>query len=731
MTINKAIVTVTAENKTRMVGEQNPLLTITYTGFKGTEYEAYLDELPLAETVEDIDRPAGEYPITINGGADVNYELVPVNGILLVTKTIQTITFDALASKTYGVAPFELTALASSGLSVSFQSSDPTVASISGNLVTIHKAGTVTITATQSGDDDYNEASAQQQLIIDKAALTVSADDKVISYGDDWPVLTISYVGFIEGDDASDLDVPPSADILPPLAEVKLKGQIDQFARAGIRSISVHDGDDDNYAFEYISGWLTINKAILTVAADNKTRMVGEQNPLLTITYTGFKGTENEGHLDEIPQAGAAADIDSPIGAYPITVNGGADANYELVLIDGVLVVTKPNQTISFDALASKTYGDAPFELTAVSSSGLPLSFESSDPTIASIQGTTVTILRAGSVTVTASQAGDANFLPAENVQQTLLINKANQIITFGTLATKFYGEPPLEVSTLTDTGLSLTYESSDPAIASILGQVVTIHNAGTVLITASQAGNENYLESSVQQNLLIEKATLIATPDNKIVTYGDDMPVTDFSYSGLVGDDYVNEINTKPSAQLTPVQVVINEQVQPPQFASVGVYEITSNKDGNDDNYAFNYSTGTLTINKTILTATAENQTKFAGGQNPELTINYVGFKGTEDVGHLDEAPLATTTATVDSPEGEYPISITGGVARNYYLVLVDGILSVARNSQTIIFNELPAKNYGDDPFELSGTTTSGLPLSYLSSDPTIASIKGISLQS
>jgi hypothetical protein len=73
-------------------------------------------------------------------------------------KIEQTILFDALPVKTSTDAPFTLEATASSGLTVTFAGNEPSIASVVGNTVTIHKAGNVYITASQPGNDQYYEA---------------------------------------------------------------------------------------------------------------------------------------------------------------------------------------------------------------------------------------------------------------------------------------------------------------------------------------------------------------------------------------------------------------------------------------------------------------------------------------------------------------------------------------------------------------------------------------------
>ena len=97
-------------------------------------------------------------------------------------------------------------------------------------------------------------------------------------------------------------------------------------------------------------------------------------------------------------------------------------------------LVGKSDQTITFGALASKNYGDAPFDLTATASSALAVTYASSDTTVATISGSTVTIVGAGSTTVTASQTGNDDYNAAADVTQTLTISVALPAITTGSV---------------------------------------------------------------------------------------------------------------------------------------------------------------------------------------------------------------------------------------------------------------------------------------------------------
>ena len=85
--------------------------------------------------------------------------------------------------------------------------------------------------------------------------------------------------------------------------------------------------------------------------------------------------------------------------------------------------VTKANQTITFGALANKTFGDPDFNVVATASSGLGVSFSATGN--CTIAGSTVHLTGAGSCTITAAQPGNANFNAATNVPQTFSIAKA------------------------------------------------------------------------------------------------------------------------------------------------------------------------------------------------------------------------------------------------------------------------------------------------------------------
>jgi hypothetical protein len=155
------------------------------------------------------------------------------------------------------------------------------------------------------------------------------------------------------------------------------------------------------------------------------------------------------------------------------------------------LYLTKISQTIAFDALPAKTYGDAPFQLSATASSGLPVKFSNSNNSVATVSGSQVTIVGAGTSTISAYQAGD--FINNEaTTTQTLTVNKNSQVITFNTITDKTIGNPSFDLAATASSGLTISYATTSTNVT-INSKAVLLNKPGRVTITASQAGNENY----------------------------------------------------------------------------------------------------------------------------------------------------------------------------------------------------------------------------------------------
>ena len=193
------------------------------------------------------------------------------------------------------------------------------------------------------------------------------------------------------------------------------------------------------------------------------------------------------------------------------------------------LTVNQLAQTITFGALAARTVGDPSFTLGASASSALPVAYTSSDPGVASVAGSTVTLVGRGTTTITASQAGDATFLPATAVVQNLVVTPVvatPPVITSSLTAVGAVGQPFAYtiLASHTPTSFSATGlpagVTGNPATGQITG-TPTEGGAFTVIIAAANADGVDSQALELQINTGPQRPVITRAPVNQTVLPG------------------------------------------------------------------------------------------------------------------------------------------------------------------------------------------------------------------
>jgi trimeric autotransporter adhesin len=164
--IVRAPLVVTAEDKAKVYRDMNPDLTLTYSGFVLGQDQSVLSALPVIQTSADENSDAGNYDITVSGGAAANYDLFYNKGTLTINKADQVINFDDLPEKIRVTQQIQLNASATSGLVLDFETSDPDIGTVNSNILKVNKDGKLTITAKQEGNQNWNPASSVSKSIV-------------------------------------------------------------------------------------------------------------------------------------------------------------------------------------------------------------------------------------------------------------------------------------------------------------------------------------------------------------------------------------------------------------------------------------------------------------------------------------------------------------------------------------------------------------------------------------
>ncbi|HEY8745010.1 MAG TPA: MBG domain-containing protein, partial [Chloroflexota bacterium] len=212
---------------------------------------------------------------------------------------------------------------------------------------------------------------------------------------------------------------------------------------------------------------LVINKAVTSIALGNLSQTYDgtAKAATATTTPTGLSGVT-------LSYSQGSATVASPTnaGSYAVVASLN-NANYQAPNATGTLVIAKADQNITFGALASKTYGDPAFTVSATASSGLPVSFSATGN--CTVTGSSVTITGAGSCTITAAQAGNTNYNAAANVIQSFAIAKATPVIAWAN---------PADIVLSTTLGTSQLNASSSFQSSPLAGAFTYTPAAGAVL---------------------------------------------------------------------------------------------------------------------------------------------------------------------------------------------------------------------------------------------------------
>ena len=325
---------------------------------------------------------AGSYDV-VASLTNINYEAPAVTGTLVIAKAAATITLDGLAA-TFDGAPKNATATTSPagipGVAITYNGSStaPT------------DAGSYAVVASLT-NGNYDAPDATGSLVIAKATATITLDGLAANF---------------DGSAKNATATTSPAGI--PGVVITYDGSTTPPTNAGSYTV-LASLTNANYDAPDASGTLVIGKATASIALSGLTGLY-DGTPKVAGATTNPAGLS----VVSVTYDGSAV-APTNAGSYAI-VAALSNGNYNASNAAGTLTIARATQSITFPVLPNKTLGDAPFTVSATSSSLLAVSFTAGPN--CTVSGTTVTIVSGGICTVTASQTGNGNYYPAQPVSQ-------------------------------------------------------------------------------------------------------------------------------------------------------------------------------------------------------------------------------------------------------------------------------------------------------------------------
>ena len=655
LTIIPRPITVTADDKEKILGDSDPDLT-----YKITSGSLVNGDQITGSLIRDIGETVGTYLIKqgslaiddSNGGA--NYDLTFVEGTFTIKQISITITANA-ATKIYGEDDPEFTYTASdiSVLLTGALGREPG-----------ENAGTYAITiGTLSAGEQYaiSFVTADFTITQKEASVTPNAASKV--YGDPDPVLTGTLSGFLESDNVT-------------AVYSRAAGETVAGSPYTISAVLSPADVLGNYNITYNTAEFTITKKEASVTPDDLSKVYGEAGPSFTGTLSGFLAGDNVTAVYS-REAGETV-IGSPHTISAVLSPEGVLGNYDITYNTAEFTITKKEASVTPND-ATKVYGEDDPAFT-----GTVTGFLVADRVTAVYSreaGETV----AGSPYEISADLGDDKVLDNYDITY----NTANFTITPKEITvaadprTKTYGLPDPAL-TYVVTGIE-DGDSLDGGLARLPGE-----NVGTYqIIIGTLTAGTNYTITFVPENLTITPRSITVTADDKEKTIGDSDPALTYSITtgSLAYDDEITGDLVRDAGE------------------TLGSYSIKRGTlaidDGNGGaNYELTFVEGTFTIKQISITITATATTKVYGEDDPEFTYE-ASDPSVILTGELGREPGENV--------GTYAITIgTLSAGEQYAITLVPANLTITKRPITITVDD-KEKVEGDPDPELTWQITRG----------------------
>ncbi|OOQ57312.1 FG-GAP-like repeat-containing protein [Mucilaginibacter pedocola] len=243
----------------------------------------------------------------------------------------------------------------------------------------------------------------------------------------------------------------------------------------------------------------------------------------------------------------------------------------------------------------------------------------------------------------------------------------ANKLVVLNPIPEMVYGSADVALNAVPPTNSTVSYTSSNTAVATIVNNKVHITGAGTTTITATSAG---LYVSQATQLLLVKPATLTVKADDKTRLAGTPNPAFTFTYTGFVNSDTQASITTAPTASTTATAA-----------SGPGTYPIALSG-AVAANYVFTYVPGTLTITNLPtdnFTVSASGAT-CKGNSNGSISVTAkqnLNYTATLTGAANQSQSFNNTTAFNNLAAGTYNLCITiagqSGYSQCYTVVVIE----------------------------------------------------------
>ena len=460
---------------------------------------------------------AGNCGLTADQAGNANFSAAPQATLnVAIGQAVQAITaFVANPAAPVFTAGGTFTVSATGGASgnpVVFASTTPAICTVAGGTVTMVSAGNCALTANQAGNANFSAApQAGLNVNIGQAAQTITnfvANPAAPVYAPSG-TFAISATGGASGNPVVFASTTP--------AICTVAGGTVTMVSAGNCALTANQVGNASYS---AAPQVVLNVAIglaaqaITNFTANPAAPVFAPNGTFALSATGGASTSPVVFASTTPAvctvSGSTATM-LTAGTCALTANQAGDANYspatQVALNVSIGLAAQAIANFSANPAAPVYAPNGTFTLSATGgASTSPVVFASTTPAVCTVSGNTVTMVAAGSCSLTANQAGDASYSPAPQATLVVSIGLATPTLSWIPNQVKLIGEPAFDLPdpSSNSTG-AITFSSSNPAVATVSGRTVTIVGDGVTTLVATQAAAGSYAQATISATLTVD----------------------------------------------------------------------------------------------------------------------------------------------------------------------------------------------------------------------------------
>jgi uncharacterized protein YhjY with autotransporter beta-barrel domain len=412
---------------------------------------------------------------------------------------------------------------------------------------------------------------------------------------------------------------------------------------------------------------------------------------------------------------------------------GGSGGPYTVTHSYSV-AVSKGTQTINFGALSNASLSASPLTLSATATSGLTVGFASTTTGVCTVSGTTLTLLATGTCSITASQAGNANWIAASDVVQSFTVTPATLTITQNPATGLKVGAAYSQANPASGGVAPYTYSLS--AGAFVPGTTVN-SSTGTVSGTPTVAGSFSYIiRATDSQPLTADTPVTTVTIAKGDQTISFTAPPTTVlsDPSPTLGATTNSPLSISYVSNSTGICTVSGNTVT---LVATGTCSITASQAGDSNWNAASSVTRTFTVAPATLVVTPaapSSATKVGvayGQDNPAsggvAPYTYALASGALPAGTSLNASTGTVSGTPTAAGSfTYAIRATDSQGTPVTATGSNVNVTIAKGDQTISFTGPANQQLSAGSPTLSATTTSALTITYVSNSTGVCTVSG-----